>query len=189
MSPYRLALFIHIVGMIGFFLALGVWLFGLVALRRARHTQQVRSLCQAIFVSDAVAVVGVLLLAIAGLYMAITTLGLDTGWVLVAVISFALLAPVGPLVIERRLHAIANLAAEAPDGPLSSQMQRRIADPVMGAGLTMMISWLLGIAFLMTTKPLLNEAVLVMIVAALLGVVAGAPLWLGHGRAKPPATL
>jgi hypothetical protein len=42
MSPYRLALFVHIVGMIGFFMALGVWLYGLVALRRARHAQQVR---------------------------------------------------------------------------------------------------------------------------------------------------
>lgn len=187
MSPYRLALFIHIVGMIGFFMALGVWLFGLVALRRARHAQQVRSLCQAVFVSDAVAVVGVLLLAGAGLYMAITTWGLDTGWVLVAIISFALLAPIGPLVVERRLHALADLAAEAPDGPLSSLMQQRIVDPAMGASLALMIAWLLGIVFLMTTKPSLNDAVLTMLVAALLGILAGMPLWFACERAKTSA--
>ena len=177
MTSYRLALFIHIVGMIGFFMPLGAWLFGLVALRRARQTQQVRSICQAIFVSDTVAIVGILLLAGAGLYMAITTWGLDTGWVLVAIISFALLAPVGPLVVERRLHIIANLAAGAPDGPLPLEIRRRIADPIMGAGLALMIAWLLGIIFLMTTKPSLHGAILTMVVAAALGALGGTPLW------------
>ena len=183
MSPYRLALFVHIVGMIGFFMALGVWLYGLVAIRRARHAQQVRLICQAIFATDAVAVIGILLLAIAGLYMAITTWGVATGWVLVAIVSFALLAPIGPLVVERRLHTIASLAAAAPDGPLSAQIQRRIADPVMGAGVAMMIAWLLGIVFLMTTKPLLNGAIVVMLLAAFLGILAGMPLWFARERA------
>jgi hypothetical protein len=34
-SLYRLVLFVHLVGMIGFFMPLGVYLFGLLALRRA----------------------------------------------------------------------------------------------------------------------------------------------------------
>lgn len=187
MTSYRLALFIHIVGMIGFFMPLGAWLFGLVALRRARQTQQVRSICQAIFVSDTMAVVGILLLAGAGLYMAITTWGLDTGWVLVAIISFALLAPVGPLVVERRLHIIANLAAGAPDGPLPLEIRLRIADPIMGAGLALMFAWLLGIVFLMATKPPLLEAILTMVVAAFLGIFASTPLWFASGRTKTSA--
>ena len=184
MSAYRVALFVHILGMIGLFMPLGAWLFGLVALRRARLAQQVRSICQAIFVSDSVAVAGILLLAGAGLYMAITTWGLDTGWILVAIVSFALLAPVGPLVVERRLRALADLAAEASDGPLSLQMRQRITDPIMSAGLVLMIAWLLGIVFLMTTKPPLDGAILVMLAAALLGVLACTLLWFASGRGK-----
>ena len=42
MNLYRLALFIHVVGVIGFFMPLGVYLFGMVALRRAKQAQQVR---------------------------------------------------------------------------------------------------------------------------------------------------
>lgn len=184
MSAYRIALFIHILGMVGFFMPLGAWLFGLVALRRARLAQQVRSICQAIFISDTVAVVGILLLAGAGLYMASTTWGLGTGWVLVAIISFALLAPIGPLVVERRLHVVANMASESPDGPLSPELQRRINDPVIGAGLGFMLAWLLGIIFLMTVKPLLADAILIMLAAALVGILAGVPLWFARERGK-----
>lgn len=188
MSAYRVALFVHILGMIGFFMPLGAWLFGLVALRRARLAQQVRSICQAIFVSDSVAVAGILLLAGAGLYMAITTWGLDTGWILVAIVSFALLAPVGPLVVERRLHIVANLASESPDGPLSPELQRRVNDPVIGAGLAVMLAWLLGIIVLMTMKPLLIGAILVMLAAALVGILAGVPLWFTRERTKSIVT-
>lgn len=182
MNRYTLALFIHVVGMIGFFMPLGVYLFGMAALRRARQTAQVRSICQAIFATDVVAVGGILLLALAGLYMAITAGGLGTGWVIVATISFALMAPIGPLLVERRLHQIAALAAASPDGPLSPQIQQRIADPIIGAALYLMIALLLGIIYLMTTKPPLDGAILAMVVAVILGLVAGTPLWLVRQR-------
>ncbi len=184
MNLYQLALFLHIVGVVCFFMPLGVYLFGLLALRRASQAQQVRTVCQAIFATDAVAVGGILLLAGAGLYMAITTWGLATGWVLVAIISFALIAPIGPLLVERSLHVIANLAAEAPNGPLSREIQQRIADPAMGAGLLLMIAWLLGIIYLMTTKPTLQGAILAMSVAAIVGILTGMPLWFARRRAK-----
>jgi len=184
MNLYQLALFLHIVGVVCFFMPLGVYLFGLLALRRARQAQQVRMICQAIFATDAVAVGGILLVAVAGLYMAFTAWGIATGWVIVAVVSFALMAPIGPLLVERRLHVIATLTAEASNEPLSREAQQRIDDPVMGAGLLLMIAWLLGIIYLMTTKPTLQGAIVAMIVAAALGLLAGAPFWLTRRRAK-----
>lgn len=180
MSLYRLALFIHVVGVIGFFMALGAYLFGMVALHRASQAQQVRSICQMIFATDAVAVGGVLLVAAAGLYMAITAWGLGTDWVIVAIISFALMAPVGPFLVERRLHAVADLAAGSPDGPLSYEIRQRIADPLIGTGLILMIAWLLGIIYLMTTKPSLTGAIVAMIVSAVLGGLAAIPIWLAR---------
>jgi hypothetical protein len=56
---YRLALYAHILGMIAFFIALGVYAFGLVALRRARRVEQVRAICHMIFLTDAIAVAGI----------------------------------------------------------------------------------------------------------------------------------
>ena len=105
-----------------------------------------------------------------------------------AIVSFALLAPVGPLVVERRLHIVANLASESPDGPLSPELQRRVNDPVIGAGLAVMLAWLLGIIVLMTMKPLLIGAILVMLAAALVGILAGVPLWFTRERTKSIVT-
>jgi hypothetical protein len=44
MSNYDLALFVHIVGAIGAFIGVSVWLFAALALRRAQDVGQVRAL-------------------------------------------------------------------------------------------------------------------------------------------------
>jgi hypothetical protein len=175
---YRLALFAHVLGMIGFFMALGVYVFGLVALRQARRVEQVRAICRMIFLTDAVAVVGILLLAAAGLSMALTTWNVRIGWIAVAIVSFILIAPIGPLIVERRLHAIDAMARATEDGPVTDALARRISDPVIGAALAVLIALLLGIVFLMTTKPVsVAEASIPMLVALAAGLALGAPLW------------
>jgi hypothetical protein len=175
---YRLAFFAHILGMIGFFMALGVYAFGLAALRRARRVEQVRAFCRMIFLTDAVAVVGILLLAAAGLSMALTTWNVRVGWIAVAIVSFILIAPIGPLIVERRLHAIDAMARATEEGPVSDALARRIGDPVIGAALAVLIALLLGIVYLMTTKPLsVTEAIIPMLIALAAGLALGAPLW------------
>ncbi|HEY7023042.1 MAG TPA: DUF2269 family protein [Ktedonobacterales bacterium] len=175
---YRLALFAHILGMIGFFMALGVYVFGLAALRRARRVEQARAICRMIFLTDAVAVLSILLLAAAGLSMALTTWNVRIGWIAVAIVSFILIAPIGPLIVERRLHTIERLAQATAEGPLPDALARRISDPVIGAALSVLISLLLGIVFLMTIKPVpVAEAIIPMLVALVTGLALGAPLW------------
>jgi len=179
---YRLTLFAHILGMIAFFMALGVYVFGLAALWRARRVEQVRAICRMIFLTDAVAVVGILLLAAAGLSMALTTWNVRTGWIAVAIASFILIAPIGPLIVERRLHVIEREAKMAEEGALPDALARRISDPVIGAALAVLIALLLGIVFLMTTKPTsLLDAIISMLIALVAGLAFGAPLWL-HRR-------
>jgi hypothetical protein len=131
-----------------------------------------------IFLTDAVAVVGILLLAAAGLSMALTTWNVRIGWIAVAIVSFILIAPIGPLIVERRLHAIDAMARATEDGPVTDALARRISDPVIGAALAVLIALLLGIVFLMTTKPVsVAEASIPMLVALAAGLALGAPLW------------
>jgi hypothetical protein len=118
MSIYTLALFVHVVGAIGTFTGVGVWLFAALALRRAQHVGQVRTLTSLIQPSGVLAVVSILLLGVAGFYMAITVWGEHATWIVVATISFLLLAPFGIFVIDPRLRAIGKAAAEVPEGPL-----------------------------------------------------------------------
>jgi hypothetical protein len=177
MSVYSVVLFLHVVGAIGFFMPLGVWLFGLLALRRAGKVEQVHALCRAIFLADPLAVGGILLLAAAGLYMAFTTWGITTDWIAVAAVSFLLMAPIGPLLVEPRLHAIEAAARGVPDGPVSPELARKIRDPLLGTALQTLIALLLGIVFLMTVKPDVPLALVAMLGALAGGLLSGVPLW------------
>ena len=179
MPIYTLMLFVHIVGAIGTFVGVGVWLFAALALRRTQTVGQVRALTSLIQPSGVLAIVSILLLGVAGFYMGITVWGERATWIIVATISFLLLAPFGVFVIDPRLRAVAKAAAAAPDGPLPETLATHTRDPLAGIGLSVYICVLLGIVFLMTTKPSTGVSILAMVVATLLGLISGVLLLLG----------
>lgn len=187
MTLYTLALFVHVVGAIGTFIGVSIWLFAALALRRAQHVGQVRALTSLIQPSGVLAIVSIVLLGVAGFYMALTVWGEQTTWIIVATVSFLLLAPFGAFVIDPRLRALSKAAATAPDGPLPASLSMRTHDPLVGIGLSTYVGVLLGIVFLMTNKPPLAVSILAMGVATALGVVLGLPLWWAT-RARLPET-
>jgi hypothetical protein len=173
MSIYTIVLFFHVSGAIGYFIGTGTWLFGLSALRRAQRVEQVRALTNLVGRSGPLFGISVLLILVTGLYMALTAWGLRTGWIDVALISLILIAPLGTALIEPRRRAIDRLAREAPDGPLSQALEERTHDPVLLTALQTLAALLLGIVFLMTTKPALTDSLIVMAVALVLGLASG----------------
>ncbi|HKS70320.1 MAG TPA: hypothetical protein VJQ45_07865 [Ktedonobacterales bacterium] len=177
MSFYTVALFLHLVGVAGVFAGFGTWLFVVTALRRAGRVEQVRTLAGLIALADPVAVGSILVLAGAGLYMALSVWGPWTPWIGVATVGFLLIAPIGPLVIEPRMKRIVKLADTLPDGSLPPLLVARVRDPILGAALYTDIALLLGAVFLMTNKPPLAESMIVIAVAAVLGVASGLVLW------------
>lgn len=177
MNVYTIVLFLHVSGTIGVFMGVGTWLFGAAVMRRAERVEQVRIIAGLTVMSGNLAVVSLLLLAAAGLYLALTVWGIWTGWIDVATVSFVLLGPVGGLVIDPRMRAIAKAAKEVPDGPLPEALEARTHDPVLGTGLRIYIVYLLGIVFVMITKPAVEASILVMAIALALGLLSGLPLW------------
>ncbi len=53
----------------------------------------------------------------------------------------------------------------------------RTRDPLVVIGLSIYMAVLLGIVFLMTTKPSTGDSILAMVVATVLGLASGALLW------------
>ncbi len=102
-----------------------------------------------------------------------TAWSLRTGWIAVALTSLVLVAPLGTALIEPRRRAIERLAREAPDGPLPQSLERHTHDPVLLTALQTVAALLLGIVFLMTTKPSLTGALIVMAIALVLGLASG----------------
>ena len=184
MTIYTIVLFFHVSGAIGYFVGMGTWLFGLAAMRRAQRVEQVRSLVQLVGLSGPLFGLSVLLLLAAGLYMALTAWGLLTSWIMVGLISLVLLAPLGTAFLEPRRRVIDRLAQKAPDGPLPEELERCIHDPILLTVPQTLTALLLGVVFLMTTKPSLVGSIIVMAVALVLGLVWGALV----SRMTPPRT-
>lgn len=188
-SFYSIVLFLHVTGAVLVFAGIGILIFGTVALRGAKSVEHVRALARPlvagrrvgfehISVIDVVTVAGILIVAASGLYLGLAVWGWQSGWVKVAIVSFALMAPIGPAIINPRLLAIASSAEQLPNGPVEQSLRRLIVDPMLGIPLQALAFWLLGLVFLMTNKPAFGESVGVMCAALLVGVASGVPVWL-----------
>lgn len=183
-SMYTLIKFLHVSGDIGIFIGIGAQLAGLAALRRAQYTNQARILVWLIRVSESMAVISVLLTLATGLYMAWTVWTFRTSWIIVSLASLIVLVlPVIRILIEPRMKAMVNMIEEAPEGPLSEAMYERIHDPVLGGGLQTLAVIVLGIVFLMTTKPTLAVSIIAMAAAIALGATSGLLLRQAASRA------
>ena len=178
MNAYSLVLFLHVSGDIGIFIGIGLQLFSLMALRRARRVEQVQAITWLITLSNRVSTGSALLTIAAGFYMALTVWGLQTGWIAVTLASLVVL--LGPLlagIIEPRMRAIVSMSQAAADGPLPAMLTAHIHDPVLGTTLQTVTAVVLGIVFLMTNKPSLGGAILVIGIFLTLGLASSLPLW------------
>ena len=183
MNLYTIALFAHVSGAIGVFIGVGVWLFGALGWRQAQRVEQARLIARLITAAGNLVVGSLLVLIVAGLYMALTTWGLAVPWLDVATGSFLLLAPFGVLLIDRRVKAITRQTRAEPDGPLPATLIARLSDPAIDIGLRLYLATLLGIVFLMTTKPPLTDSLLAMVTALAVGVAASLPVFVRRPRA------
>jgi hypothetical protein len=177
MSIYTIALFIHVVSDIGLMAGIGIWLVALAALRRAERVEHVRAITGMIFLSDTFYRISGALLLSSGVYMTITVWGFDTAWIDVALATLFLVVPVGPLVAEPRMKAIAKAAGDAAEGAISPALRAQIHSPVLATSLYVMATTVLGIVFLMTTKPALVVAIVAVVAAIALGAAISVPLW------------
>ena len=175
MSIYTIVLFVHIIGAIGYFLSIGSWLFILVGLRRAQRVEDVRVLMHMHDLSGTLGDGSGLVLLIAGLYLTLSAWSLLTSWILVALISLILILPTNAALIgPRRRALVKQLEGSASEGKISLALWQRIHNPVLWATSQTTVVLLLGIVFLMTTKPNLGGSLIVMAVALALGLLSSA---------------
>lgn len=173
MTVYTIVKFLHVVGAIGYFIAVGTLLFGLAALQRTRRVEHVRVFTEFVGRLTPMFNVSILLLLLAGLYMTVTVWGFGTGWIDVALVSLLVLVPIAAVTVQSRLRVIARLAHEEADGPLSADLFARTHDLTILATPRTVTALLVGIVFLMTNKPALPVALFVMAIALVLGLAWG----------------
>jgi len=183
MSAYSISVFLHIVGALGVFAAVGLEWVGLSNLRRATDTLQVREWMRLLAAPRTLGGPSALLILLSGIYMSATRWG-PQGWILVALGGMVVIAAVGGAVGGRRAAAIARaLPPEA--GPVSPKLRERLEDPALTVSLWTRTGLLFGIVFLMSIRPSLAGALVVMGLALVVGIAASRPA-LGAGRRPAP---
>lgn len=173
MSLYSLALFVHVIGVLGAFIAVALELKEMLDLRRATTVEQVRDLTGVNSFVEPMFVGGGLCIFLPGFYMTATVWGWRAAWIDVSLTLLITMSALGPLINMRRLKAIHMMAHTLAAGPIPLELKERIVDPVLWTSILTMTSIVIGIVFLMTVKPGLPVTVGVAAVALLVGLALG----------------
>jgi len=193
MARLSVEVFLHVMGAILVFIGYGSLLLAVTAMRSATRSEQVRAITSSLLATrrigrerisaiDVVAIAGVLLIAVTGLDMALSFQLIREPWIEVAIGSFIPLAPIGPLVINPRLHRIADAADLDADGPISSALRMRMRDPILTTALGGSWGILVGLVFLMTTKPALGTSLGAVAIAVGAGIAISWPFARGSAE-------
>jgi hypothetical protein len=186
MRGYNVALFIHVLGAIGLFVAFGVTQLGGARLRRAKTPELARQWSGLLRTTAPLFPASLVLLLAAGLYMANDGWSFSAAWIVVALIGFGVISLIGPAVIDRGCRRMGDAASREPGAAISPELRRLIADPATWVSLFALNGMAIGIVWLMTMKPDWAEAIIVPTVLTVAGAFAGRAVIPRTGTDAPP---
>lgn len=170
-NAYNVALFLHIVGAVTLFIAMGLVQRVGTQMRGAGNLDELRLCLRLVRTTGTMYPVALGLLLLTGLYMAGTAWSFETPWVVVGIVSLLVISGVGGGFVGRRFGGIGRDAGAA--GSLSADLVRRVREPKLWAAATMLNGLAMGVLWLMAVKPGLIHSLVVVVALALMGAVAG----------------
>jgi len=180
MSTYSIVLFLHIVGALGLFVAIGIELLTVSRLRSAGTADQAREWLSVLGSVRLIGPLALVTILVPGLYMAATSTGWQ-GWNVAALVAMVVMAALGAASNAGRMPGIGR-AIGPLSGALPSAARTRLRDPFVWSSIQIRAGIALGIVLNMTVKPDTFAAVLVLAAFALVGWAAA----LVTGRAAQP---
>jgi hypothetical protein len=186
MNVYSIALFIHIVGALGFFVALGVEWLSLRHLQSATTAEQVAVWVRASTGVRRFGMASMITVLVSGFSM--MAIGRAGGaWIIVAFWSLVLLSVLAVTLSFRRMAAIGR-AGTTETGAVSPTLRHLLQHPLLWIAIKTRVAIALGIVYLMTIKPDLGAALLAMGIATALGLASALPLLASRRAREEPAT-
>lgn len=174
MNSYPIALFLHIVGALGLFVALGLEWTGLWQIRSAMTLEQVREWMGILRSVRKVGFASMLTTVITGIYMMVTYWG-GEAWIYVTLGSLVLMIALGQVVTAPRMRAIGQALATGK-GPISKTFHSLANNPLLWISLQTRVAIALGIVFLKIAKPDLGGSLLTIGLAIVLGLASALPM-------------
>ena len=185
---YQTALFLHILGALGFYIAVGVFYASVLGVRRAQIAGSITLWTGAAGgVSRILFPISFLVVVIAGIYMVVTVWGERAQWAGVALLAFILLAIAATVIQGRRMGVLGQSAATQPESaPVTGALWTQAHDPVTWVAVNASAAFAIGIVYLMTLKPDALGSVIALLIALVVGLAFG---FLTQGRAAAAPAL
>lgn len=180
MAAYSVAVFLHVVGALGLFVALGLEWSGVQNLRRSATTSQAREWLKQLHGLRLVERPSLLVLLVTGSYLT-ATIGGGRPWIGLGLATLLAIAALGGLVTRRVLRKI---GAELPEDnrPVMPALARQLADPIFTLSAWVRTTLALGVVFIMSTKPDRAGTLSALGIALGLGLAAGLPPFVRRPR-------
>src|SRR5262245_58379401 len=170
MNGYSIALFFHIVGALGFFLALGLEWTGLWHLRSALRSEEVRAWMGLLKSARRGGFASILALVSSDAYMMATAWG-RVAWLIVTVGSLVVVIVLTLALSGPRLAAIGRALA-TEHGAVSQTFHSLANHPLLWISIQTRVAITLGIVLLKTVKPDVSGSLLIIGVAIILGLAS-----------------
>lgn len=174
MDYYSIALFLHVVGALGFFVALGLEWTGLWQIRSATTSEQVRAWMRISKSARRLGIASMLTILVSGFYMMATVWG-GVAWIIVTLGALVLVIVLSVALTGPRMAAIGRALA-TEKGPVSKTFHSLANHPLLWISIQTRVAIALGIVFLKTVKPDLGGSLLTIGVAIVLGLASALPM-------------
>ena len=169
-------LFFHIGVAIAAFMIAGVLHTSLQVMPRAATVQELRAWGKVVHRLEPLFPVLALVLLGLGAWLVHLEgdegIGWSSGWVITAVTTLVIIEALGGILLAPRGKALVAAIEAAGDGPVPDDVRARTVDPVLWHLAHLSTGGFLGVVFIMAAKPSGAGSVIVVVVAAALGVAA-----------------
>lgn len=152
MTLYSATLLLHIVGMIGLFIALSLEVAVVFRLRVAKTTAQVHEWLALSRVIDPTLPISAAFILISGIVLAFSAWGWGHAWIDLSLGLLVLLGILGPLINGPRMKAIHVAAQASPMGEISPALGQAILNPVLRVFVPIPVFVALGAVVMMVLK-------------------------------------
>jgi hypothetical protein len=174
MNIYSIALFLHIVGALGVFVALGLEWTGLRQLQSANLPEQVRAWMGILKGTNNVGFPSMLTTVITGIYMVLKVWGW-VPWILVVLGALVLIIVLSMALTKPQMAALGEALA-TEKGSVSQTFHNLVNHPVLWISIQTRVAIALGIIFLKIAKPDLVGSLVTIGVAIVLGIASALPM-------------
>lgn len=179
MTHYQVALFVHILAVIGLFIAMSLEFASMIGMRRAHTVAQVREWISLEAVLGRLFPITAVLILVSGLYLIHEQWGSGTPWSTVSLLLLIALSVSGAVVNGSRLRTIHTTVHAAKEEAISPALAGQIHDPILWTSVQVGAAIAVGIVYLMTLKPDLLGSLVTIAIVIVLGLVSALPTWRG----------